>query len=105
MSELRNNLLPLPGPTNVEEAWAPRALLARRRSIRRLRDRPFDEAILGRVPEAVPLTTAAYGRPAWRLVSILPIGYADEPVSDRNRRALASLIGRGEPWSAADGQR
>src|SRR5688572_24867863 len=44
------------------------ATMARRRTVKRLRDGPLSEAALGRILEAVRLTPAAFNRPSWHLV-------------------------------------
>lgn len=45
-------------------------LLARRRSIRRLRGGPFDMEMLDRIAGAAHLTPSAYNRPPWHIVVI-----------------------------------
>ena len=52
------------------EALALQALLARRRSIRRLHDGPFPPATRDRLLEAIRLTPASYNLPPWRVVLI-----------------------------------
>lgn len=54
--------------TAIAEALA--TIMTRRRSIRRLRNAPFDPASLTRILEAARLAPAAYNRPPWHVVVV-----------------------------------
>lgn len=103
---------PLPLPELDEAHWdgslaAPalqlQAIMAQRRSIRRLQDGPFSAAIRGRLREAVRLTPAAYNLPPWRVVLVherrealwaeIELGFAESLSGDRLARYRERLQG------------
>jgi predicted oxidoreductase (fatty acid repression mutant protein) len=85
------------------EASALQAIMARRRSIRRLHDGPFTPAMRAHLMEAVRLTPASYNLPPWRVVLVherrdelwreIEWGFREHLSDDRLERYLDRLNG------------
>jgi len=85
------------------EASALQAIMARRRSIRRLHNGPFTAAMRDRLVQAVRLTPASYNLPPWRVVVVherrdelwaeIEQGFRDHLMGDRLARYLDRLDG------------
>jgi predicted oxidoreductase (fatty acid repression mutant protein) len=90
-------------PEEQRDALALQAIMARRRSIRRLQPGPFSPAMAERLRAAVAMTPAAYNLPPWRVILVdegrealweeVAAGFREHLSGDRLARYLDRLEG------------